>query len=153
MRIPENHCMLLPLIPKSMLGAQSAPSQMSRDYRPCHAVLLNWQVMGSQPELHQPPELGKRDGKLNIGLRRHLAWSSKPAQIRARFCASRGSRTRRIMQTSPIPLVCTTHVPPEGVGSTAPTPAGPRKGDCMPGLEYILSTPAAQLPHKGPTRA
>ncbi len=29
-------------------------------------------------------------------------------------------------------------------GSTAPPPAGPRKGDCMPRLEYILSTPAAR---------
>ncbi len=43
--------------------------------------------MGPQPELHQSPELGKRDGKLKIGLCRHLAWPSKPAQIRARFCA------------------------------------------------------------------
>ncbi len=68
-----------------MPGAQSAPPQIPRDYRPCHAALLNWQVMGPQPELHQSPELGKRDGKLKIGLCRHLAWPSKPAQIRARF--------------------------------------------------------------------
>ncbi len=94
----------MPLILRSMPGAQSAPSQISRDYRPCHAALLNWQVMGPQPELHQSPELGKQDGKLKIGLCRHLAWPSKPAQIHARFCASRGGRARRIMQTSPFLL-------------------------------------------------
>ncbi len=57
----------MPLIPKSMPGAQNAPSQIYRDYSPFHAALLNWQVMGPQPELHQSPELGKRDGKLKIG--------------------------------------------------------------------------------------
>ena len=114
-----------------MPGAQSAPSQICRDYRPCHAALLNWQVikvMGPQPELHQSPELGKRDGNLKIGLCRHLAWPSKPAQIRARFCASRGGRARRIMQTSPIFLVCITHVPPEGVWVDSTHPSRTKEG-------------------------
>ncbi len=53
--------------------------------------MSNWQVMGPQPELHQSPELGKRDGKLKIGLCRHLAWPSKPAQIRARFARAEGA--------------------------------------------------------------
>ncbi len=39
--------------------------------------------MGPQPELHQSPELGKRDGKLKIGLCRHLAW---PRQTSANTC-------------------------------------------------------------------
>ncbi len=109
--------------------------------------------MGPQPELHQSLKLGKRDGKLELGLCRHLAWPSKPAQIRARFCASRGGRARRIMQTSPTPLVCITHVPREGVwvDSTALCPMEGRKevrhahnGQCRRSRRKFTSRPYSQ---------
>ncbi len=47
--------------------------------------------MGPQPELHQSPELGKRDGKLKVVLCRHLAWPSKPAQYVQDFSQAEGA--------------------------------------------------------------
>ncbi len=104
MRIPENHCMLLPkalkmraikhtmaLITDSIVCTKCAPAQMPWHLRHLNPALLNRQGMGTHPKMDNGSELCHWKGQLVIGLRANPVRPRKPPQIGAKLGTLRGS--------------------------------------------------------------
>ncbi len=114
MRIPENHCMLLPkaqkmraikqtmaLITDSIGCTTCAPAQMPWHLRHLNPALLNRQGMCTYPKMENGSELCHRKRQLIVGLRANPVRPRKPPQIGAKLGTLRGSTTRRNVKAPP----------------------------------------------------
>ena len=117
MRIPENHCMLLPkalkmraikhtmaLITNSIGCTKCAPAQMPWHLRHLNPALLNRQGMSTHPKMENGSELCHWKGQLVIGLRANPVRPRKPPQIGAKLGTLRGSLDAGSRTRSATPL-------------------------------------------------
>ena len=135
------------LIPGCMIRTQSASAQIPWHCRPRHTTLFNSELMESQSELHQHPELLERDWQMKNRAQLASCLPGKAEMCAILGPARRGSvgRYMQISQQFAVPLAnfCLNRGP-----SSAQMPWLPEENG-MPKLLCCFWTSAANLPLKG----